>query len=162
MRPGRLFTLAVTLSLGVALVGGCSSDSNDKAKKKTNDGGVTTSSEAAGTPVAIVLGDTSGTDGPMTLTVSPASVPAGPVTFSVENAGTVEHELVVLKDDTAFDALEINADGKVSESTSVGESEVEEGETKSLTLDLEAGNYILACNIKDHYGLAMRAAFTVT
>jgi hypothetical protein len=48
--------------------------------------------------------------------------------------------------------------------------EIEEfpvGETQSMTLDLEAGSYVLICNIYDadeqeaHYQEGMRLAFTV-
>ncbi len=41
------------------------------------------------------------------------------------------------------------------------------GETESLTVDLNAGNYVLICNIYDeeeqetHYSEGMRTAFTV-
>jgi len=41
------------------------------------------------------------------------------------------------------------------------------GETQSLTVDLEAGKYVLICNIYDeaeaeaHYAEGMRTAFTV-
>ena len=36
------------------------------------------------------------------------------------------------------------------------------GKTKSKTLKLKAGSYALVCNIAKHYGLGMRAGFTVT
>ena len=49
------------------------------------------------TTVNVTLGDTNGLAGPMTLTVSPATAPAGDVTFVVKNTGTIEHEAVVLK-----------------------------------------------------------------
>src|SRR5437879_5207942 len=55
---------------------------------------------AAKKPVSVVsvtLGDTTGLSGPMTLTVSPATVPTGKVKFVVTNSGTVIHELIVLK-----------------------------------------------------------------
>jgi len=93
------------------------------------------------------------------------SVAAGDVTFTVENTGTIKHEVVALKTDVAFDQLpvgESEAD-KVDEATSVGEVEVEAGETGSFTVTgLEAGKYVLVCNIAKHYALGMRAAFTVT
>jgi uncharacterized cupredoxin-like copper-binding protein len=93
--------------------------------------------------------------------VTPSSVAAGSVTFTVKNDGTIKHEMVVLKTDGA--ALTINSDGKVSESTSVGEiGDIQPGKTESVTLDLKAGQYELICNIKDHYKMGMHAAFTVT
>jgi uncharacterized cupredoxin-like copper-binding protein len=148
--------------LSVGVVAGCSSSSS-KNSDSGSDSGVTSSSTTAktGTPVAIDVGDTQGVDGPMTMTVTPSSVAAGSVTFSVTNNGTIKHEMVVLKTDGA--ALTINSDGKVSESTSVGEiGDIQPGKTESVTLDLAAGKYELVCNIKDHYKMGMHAPFTVT
>ena len=54
------------------------------------------------TTVNVTLGDTNGA-GPMTLDVSPATAPAGDVTFVVKNAGTIVHEAVVLKTNIPFD-----------------------------------------------------------
>jgi uncharacterized cupredoxin-like copper-binding protein len=39
---------------------------------------------------------------------------------------------------------------------------VDVGKTKSVTLDLKAGSYVLVCNIEKHYAMGMRAAFTVS
>jgi uncharacterized cupredoxin-like copper-binding protein len=100
-------------------------------------------------------------------------VNAGKVTFVVKNAGTIVHELIVLKTSTPFDQLPIVDGGdppapvtsganKVSEETSVGETgDVAKGTTKSVTLTLKKGSYVLVCNIAQHYGLGMRAIFTV-
>jgi uncharacterized cupredoxin-like copper-binding protein len=69
--------------------------------------------------------------------------------------------MVVLKTDAA--SLTVGSDGKVSEETSAGEvGDVEPGKSASVTLDLEAGQYELVCNIKDHYKLGMHTSFTVT
>ena len=51
--------------------------------------------------VNVTLGDTKGTDGPMTLTATPTSATAGDVSITVKNAGTIDHEMIVLKTDTA-------------------------------------------------------------
>jgi uncharacterized cupredoxin-like copper-binding protein len=52
---------------------------------------------------------------------------------------------------------------KVNEATKAGETgDVEKGKTKSVTLKLKKGSYALVCNIAQHYGLGMRAAFSVT
>ena len=126
------------------------------------------------TVVNVTLADTAGLTGAMTMVVAPASVPAGKVKFVVKNAGTIQHELIVLKSTTAFDQLPIvdandppvpvsSGANKVSETTSVGESgNVDVGKTKSVTLKLKTGSYVLVCNIAQHYGLGMRAAFSIT
>jgi uncharacterized cupredoxin-like copper-binding protein len=128
--------------------------------------GVTTAGAAAAptTTVNVVVGDTAGLKAPMTMTVDPVSAPAGKVKFSVTNNGTILHEMVVLKlkGTTTYDKLPVSAN-KVSEATTAGEvGNVPKGKTKSVTLKLKAGNYVLVCNIAKHYGLGMRAAFTVT
>jgi uncharacterized cupredoxin-like copper-binding protein len=147
--------------------------------------GVDTGSAVAGTrggtaaksPVSVVsvtLTDTNGTNGPMGMTVSPATVPAGKVKFVVTNNGTVLHEMIVLKTKVPFDRLPVADAGdpphrvstgavKVDESKSVGETgDVAKGKTKSVTLKLKNGSYVLVCNVAKHYGLGMRAPFTVT
>ena len=127
------------------------------------------------TTVNVALGDTHGA-GPMTLTLSPATVPAGDVTFVVKNNGTIAHEAVVLKTDTPFDKLPI-ADGgdppvpvktgadKVSEDTNIGETgdpNLDPGVTRTFTIKhMTAGNYVVVCNIAQHYGKGMRAALEV-
>jgi mono/diheme cytochrome c family protein/uncharacterized cupredoxin-like copper-binding protein len=129
--------------------------------------------QAKAAVVNVTLSDTQGLASPMTLTVTPASVTAGKVQFVVKNAGTIVHELIVLKTSTSFDQLPVVDAGdppapaasganKVSETTSVGETgDVAKGTTKSVTLTLKKGSYVLVCNIAQHYGLGMRAAFTV-
>jgi uncharacterized cupredoxin-like copper-binding protein len=170
MRPGKLLTVVAVLGLGAAVVAGCSSGSSSKSSKKSGGGGggVTVSSGATGTPVAVDAGDTQGLNGPMTMTVAPPSVAAGKVTFTVKNSGTIDHEAVVLKTDTAFDQLPITGfqgePNRVDEASKVGESgdpPLKPGETRSFTVDLTAGKYAVVCNIAGHYKMGMRAAFTV-
>ena len=113
---------------------------------------------ATGTTVKASLVD-------MKIVLDPSSVPAGKVTFDVANKGTVTHELVVIKTDTAYDQLPPDPDeaGKVSEEGSRGESgDLEAGHSATFTLDLAPGNYVLICNEPGHYAAGMRAAFTVT
>jgi uncharacterized cupredoxin-like copper-binding protein len=159
----------LTLALGVALTG-CGSDNNSKSSNTTAAGGgvtvapTTTAASTGGNKVAVVVGDTSGLNGPMTLTATPASVKAGKITFTTKNTGTIKHEMVVLKLDPGqtWDTLPVTND-KVSEKNNVGEAgDVAVGETKSVTIDLKAGNYALVCNIAKHYAMGMRAQFTVT
>ena len=70
--------------------------------------GVVTAGAAAGpTVVAVEVGDTAGLKGPMTMTVTPASAPAGKVKFTVEQLGTIIHEFVVLKTKVPFDKIPV-------------------------------------------------------
>ncbi len=93
-----------------------------------------------------------------------AVVSSGKITFNVKNAGTTVHELVVLKTDLAQDKILANPDepGKMSEDGSLGEiADLNVGETKPFTLDLEPGNYVLMYNETGHYLLGMHIAFVV-
>lgn len=104
------------------------------------------------------------------------SVSSGRVNFVVRNAGTTDHEMIVLKTDAPFDKLSIVDDGdppvpvktgahKIDEDSSVGETggeDLKPGEMRRFTLkNLVPGKYVLACNLADHYGLGMRSPFTV-
>lgn len=109
----------------------------------------------------------------------PASAPAGDITFTANNEGTIEHEVVIIKTDLAPDALPTNDDGTVNEDAEGLEvvdeiEEFEAGGSESLTARLEPGKYVLICNIGPssaeeeghmahaaHYQEGMRAAFTV-
>jgi uncharacterized cupredoxin-like copper-binding protein len=106
---------------------------------------------------------------------SVASAPAGTVTFEVTNDGPNDvHEFVVVRTDLAPDALPTDADGSVLEDGEGMEviNEIEDlavGASETLMLTLEAGSYVLICNIVEeedgeteaHYALGMRTAFTV-
>ncbi len=93
------------------------------------------------------------------------TVPAGKVTFVVKNAGTVTHELVVIKTDLAADKLPADPDeaGRVSEDGSKGESgDLDKGASNTFSLNLDAGHYVLICNEVGHYAMGMRVAIKVT
>jgi uncharacterized cupredoxin-like copper-binding protein len=158
MRRPKLVTMA--LVLGAALVVACSSDNNSSTNTNGGGGGVTVPA-ATGAAVSLIAGDKSDTEQFFTLT--PTSATAGAVTFTFQNTGTRQHEMVVLKTDTPYDQLPVGTDNKVSEDASVGEiSETDPGKTVTQTFDLAAGNYVLVCNIEKHYQQGMRVAFTVT
>jgi uncharacterized cupredoxin-like copper-binding protein len=157
----HLGVLAVS-SLLILTTGACGSDSDDEGSSDTTSG-VTVAPGDEGTPVAVELGENSDTE--YFMTAEPDSVPAGPVTFTVENTGTEKHEMVVMKTDTAPDALSMRAEDpdKVEEEGMIDELEsFDEGLTKTITLDLESGAYVLLCNIAKHYDRGMYTAFTVT
>ena len=168
-------SLFAAVAIVGALTAGCSS-TKSSSSSTTAPSGVTVTTAAPGTVVDIVVSDTKGLDGPMTLVPTPATVPAGNVTFKVKNTGTIEHEVIVLKTDTPFDQIPVADAGdppapvatgadKVDEAASVGETggeNLKAGETRSFTVtDMKAGKYALVCNIAKHYAMGMRAAFTV-
>jgi uncharacterized cupredoxin-like copper-binding protein len=164
----RAGSVAAVLALTVMAVGGCGGSSSSTSTTSAGGGGVAVPASLSGATVNVVVGDTKGLDGPMTLTATPDSLLAGDVTFTVKNTGTIDHEVVVLKTDTAFDQLAVGKSepDKVDESASVGETgdpALKPGETRSFTVKaMTAGKYVLVCNIAKHYAMGMRAPFTVT
>jgi uncharacterized cupredoxin-like copper-binding protein len=102
-----------------------------------------------------------------------ASAAAGDVTFQVSNTGPEDvHEFVVLKTDLDAGALPTDDTGAVDEAGGGIEvvDEIEDipvGESRDLTVSLEAGKYVLLCNIysedeqEAHYELGMRTNFAV-
>ena len=171
-RNHKLLPLVVA-GLAVLALAGCSSSNESTGGGGGQSGGVTVTTAPSGGPtvttapsggptvVNVVGGERS--SGKYYLTVTPASVTAGPTTITFENQGTMEHEVVVLKTDTPADQLKVGANHEVSEDASVGEdSETKPGKTKSTTIDLKPGKYVLVCNIERHYERGMFATLTVT
>jgi uncharacterized cupredoxin-like copper-binding protein len=94
----------------------------------------------------------------MKISLKPSVVDAGKVTFVVRNAGTVEHEMVVVRGAGKLAVKNFEA----VEKASPGEVEgVKPGKAKQLTLKLSPGKYLIICNIPGHYMLGMRSVLTV-
>lgn len=98
--------------------------------------------------------------------LSADSVPAGEVTFKIENASDITvHEFVVVQSDLLATEIPVGEDLLVDESLFTPVDEVEDipaGEKAELTVTLTPGHYVLLCNIAGHYKLGMHADFTVT
>lgn len=94
-----------------------------------------------------------------------SSAPEGEVEFSVRNDGEVAHQLVVLR--TKQDADDLPVKDGVVRTDAKGIDEVgsiqllASGASESLRVDLEAGSYVLICNIAGHYPSGMHAPFRV-
>jgi uncharacterized cupredoxin-like copper-binding protein len=107
------------------------------------------------------------------VSTSQTSAPAGDVTFDVTNDGPNDtHEFVVIKTGLGPTELPTDKTGAVDEEGEgiepVDEIEdIEVGDSQSLTTNLDAGTYVLICNIYDekeqesHYQEGMRTSFTV-
>lgn len=100
----------------------------------------------------------------MKVAVDRNSISAGPVTFVVKNSGAVKHELVVIQTDVPQDKLAAGTEeaGRMDETGNVGETgDVNAGGSKTFTVTLPAGHYVLMCNEVGHYASGMHMAFTV-
>ena len=184
MKPIRVFLLLLgvaMLSLGVTACGG----DDTKTVTVTTPAGGETSTDAAdkGEVVNVELGESGST-----YFVRPdrKSVEAGKVTFAVTNVGKLYHEFIVYTnaDDISPGDLPVNKEddeAALVEEDIVGEAPYAtppivpsdkkpgdadhrirpEGWGAELTVDLEAGKYILLCNLSGHYTKGKQyAAFT--
>jgi uncharacterized cupredoxin-like copper-binding protein len=144
------------MTLAVALVGAACGGDEDETSAPPASGGTDT---GMGTPISVTEKDFS-------IAVDPASAAAGEISFEVTNDGPSVHEFVVFKTDLAPDALP--TDGATVDEEGEGLTAVDEiediavGSTQTLDVDLDAGNYVLICNIAGHYESGMHTAFTVT
>jgi uncharacterized cupredoxin-like copper-binding protein len=93
---------------------------------------------------------------------SVSTVRAGKVTFVVRNAGRLPHMFVVIKTNLAPGAVPVKG-ARASEQGKVGAIPVfAPGKTRTLTLTLKPGKYVLICNVPGHYLAGQRTGFRVT
>lgn len=107
--------------------------------------------------VGVILADD------FTVTPSVNSIAEGTVTFDVSNDGVLPHNFRVIRSDLAIDALP-TAVGSVDEGAvdvRGSTADLGGGGTEAVEVDLEAGSYVLICNVPGHYLGGMRVAFTV-
>ena len=89
---------------------------------------------------------------------------AGSTTFDIVNDGPTVHELEVFRTDLAHGALPVDGSTVADDQLEIVD-EVEDiapGTATSLTVELPAGQYVVICNIADHYEAGMHAGITVT
>ena len=163
-RRGRW--VAISMVVGLTLMAAACGDDDEGGTTATTGGA--TGETGGGTTVDVTVQE---------FAVLPAqdSAPAGDVTFNVTNTGPEDtHEFVVFKTDLEPDALPTAPDGSVDEEGEGVEliDEIEDiavGDTPTLTVSLDAGSYVLICNIVEdegdetivHYQQGMRTGFTV-
>lgn len=93
---------------------------------------------------------------------TPLKTKHGVVAFSVRNIGKLDHELVVLKTNVAPTKLPVKK-AKALEIGRVGRvGPLKPGASRTLTLTLKAGKYVLICNLLGHYKGGQRIGFGVT
>jgi uncharacterized cupredoxin-like copper-binding protein len=102
----------------------------------------------------------------MAIELSQSTVPAGNVEFVVTNQGKMEHEFVVIKTDLPLEKLPLKGDrlDKDKAGKEIGEIEEDElksGTTKTLSVNLTPGKYLIVCNLPGHFKAGMRTLLTV-
>ena len=156
-RARRLAAVSLAAALAIA-VAACTAPATPSTAGE--DGG-------AGTTVEVTLQE-------WAVLPAPESAPAGEVTFAVTNDGPADiHEFVIFRSDLDPASLPVDEHGAVDEAGEGLEllDEIEDiavGDSAEVTVDLEAGSYVLICNIysedegEAHYTMGMRTAFSVT
>lgn len=129
-------------------------------------GGGDESAESGDTTGATVVNATlAGEAGEYTFTLDKESVEAGKINFVMKNEGEIEHEFEVVKTDVAADDLPVEggkADVEAEGGEEIGEVEgMQAGDEANLVLELEAGNYLIVCNLPGHYEQGMVLPFKV-
>ena len=98
--------------------------------------------------------------------IKPAEVeaPTGSVTFDLTNDGPSDHSFYLVRTDRAEDELPVvDHVVEVAQLEVVAEVEQVAFEAQQvLSVDLEAGGYVMFCNLAGHYESDMHTVFTVT
>jgi uncharacterized cupredoxin-like copper-binding protein len=156
VRTVFLSRLAAGLGAGVLVLGltACGSDSTTSAGSAT-----TTTSSAAGSSASASTAatssagasDTAGTtvtaeEGDFFITLSSDTLSAGTYTFTVQNTGKASH------------SLKIEGPGGVDATSDT----VQGGESTTMTVTLQAGDYEVYCPIGNHRAMGMDTTLTVS
>ncbi len=152
MKRFRVIAVALVVSL-LTFVAACGEDSLSPGDlhDRINPHDVTDDSARE---VAVTLNEWS---------VSPAvaQLEAGKTTFVVTNSGRTVHEFVISEPQAVTDE---SHRGHEPDAGAAIEN-IQPGETQRVTVDLEAGEYELACHVvegsTDHYELGMRSTVNV-
>ena len=135
--PNRRNTRLLVLAALVAIAAGCTSTGGEG-------------------DVAVSLRDDA-------VTLSPATADAGSVTFAATNDGSVTHEIEVFSGDVDPSTLPIENNVASTEGlTLIDEIEdITPGSSADLTIDLDAGTYVVMCNLAGHFEQGMYASLEV-
>jgi len=99
--------------------------------------------------------------------IAPATLKAGPTTFTISNFGTVPHELLIFKSPLAPDKYPTDAQGNIKEE-GAGVDLLSDGDnidpsgSQVRAVDLAPGTYLFVCNIPGHFKSGMFSVVTVT
>jgi mono/diheme cytochrome c family protein/uncharacterized cupredoxin-like copper-binding protein len=92
-------------------------------------------------------------------------ITAGAISFNVSNTGSTVHNFRIIKTALAADQLPV-ASNRVDQTqvdiVASSSGDIKAGASQIVQATLEAGNYVLICNVAGHYKLKMYAAFEVS
>ena len=154
-------------ALSLAACGGSGNSSSSTTQPTTQPAEATqtastdTTTSGGGTALTIKMSE-------YAFTPTDTTAPAGKITITAPNQGKLSHELVLVHTNLAVDKLPLVPGGAEVDEDSFGEAnlpgeipDVEPGDTKSLTVTLPAGRYVVLCNIEGHYKAGMVGTLTV-
>ena len=97
------------------------------------------------------------------VTLDPTSGEAGSLTFAATNEGTQTHEIEVFRGDVDPATLPIEGNVASTEGLELVDEieDITPGSTADLTIDLDAGTYVVMCNLPGHFEQGMHAVFEV-
>jgi uncharacterized cupredoxin-like copper-binding protein len=117
-------------------------------------------------PVADI-GPVAGTEKEWAIEISSSLHEAGTTTFNLQNLGTIAHEFLVVRSDKSATELLASVDAGTNrideEQLNVidEQPEYDPGVPGMVTVNLEAGHYVVMCNIAGHYNAGMYADLEV-
>ncbi len=172
MRNFKLLVILIGVALLALGVAACGDDNDNGDTETTKTEEASTTAEDKGTIVKVELGETSRDK--YYVKVDKDKIPAGKVTFEITNVGAMYHEFIVYMTNLSPGDLPINEEedkADLEEENEIGEAPYAkppivpedkepgaadhhirgDGWGAELTVDLEAGKYVLLCNIKKHY-----------
>jgi uncharacterized cupredoxin-like copper-binding protein len=145
-------TLAAALAVGIAACGGPAAGKTGTASGSPKHADAVT--KVTGGRLSVVMSD-------YEFVPSKLTAGAGRLEVTAKNAGRQRHELVLLRTDTAPEAIPLEGGG-ASESSSVGEiGEQQPGKSATRTFALTPGRYVFICNVGDHYRRGMRGSLVI-
>ena len=165
---GALLLLSMlALVVGAAACGG---DDDETAGTTESE---TTEAAAPDDTVSVQLGENGAK---YFVEVDKPSVAAGTILFKIDNVGTIHHEFIVYRTDlepgelgiTDENKADLDEDAIVAEATYATpvrgdpDHRIRDGRGADLTIDLEAGKYVLLCDLTAHYAAGQYIGFTVT
>ncbi len=157
-RSRRTAAAAMVLAAGIGLVAGCSADDEavdtpaagtsaaaPSSSAEASTSSAAPSSSAASSPAQAEAETVSVTEGEMFIELSEDSYSAGSYTFEVVNEGRMPHDFVVERDGEDVSATEV----------------LQPGQSATLTVSLEEGDYVLYCSVGSHRAAGMETPITV-
>jgi uncharacterized cupredoxin-like copper-binding protein len=95
--------------------------------------------------------------------LEPDSAEAGSLTFSATNDGTETHEIEIFSGDVDPSTLPVEDNVASTEGLALVDEieDITPGSSADLTVDLDAGQYVVMCNLPGHFEQGMYSTFAV-